>query len=259
MSDQKQLLNLTKRLYPTGRAFRIPVDSVIEKIHKALAKSEQRAYQAATKGILDTILPDNDGFDASAATKWEQDLGLLGTNRGLSLKDRKQSILRKYAYPYGAGQSGLHPAKLEDQLHRAGFDQLYIHQNLAGDRLIDIVDYLVDPIYLPMGRYQMGQRRMGEVSSYRASLTSRQHGSGQHNTMRTGQSTSVEVVANSMVPEQDRAFVIAHARMIFIVGGKERGEFGTANASRKAELRELILKLKPLHMAAVLLVNYINE
>ena len=62
MIDFSERLNmLTRKLYPTGLAWRMPKDGWLDSLHKGLAYSENRAYNHALQ-LLDSILPDNDGF-----------------------------------------------------------------------------------------------------------------------------------------------------------------------------------------------------
>ena len=85
------LLKITKSLYPLGRAFWIPIKSILEKIHVALIYSENDAIVASDE-ILNSILPDNDNFTINDAPLWELRLG-IAVNTSLTLTERKEAIL----------------------------------------------------------------------------------------------------------------------------------------------------------------------
>lgn len=114
------ILKLTKKLLPTGRAWKVPEGSVFEKLLKGLAASEVRAYNFAM-GTLDRILPDNANFTADDATEWERRLGLPVQSGYLNLATRMAIILRKYQYP-GRFLNRQNYRYIEAQLQLAGFD-----------------------------------------------------------------------------------------------------------------------------------------
>lgn len=113
------ILKLSKQLFPTGRAWKIPVNSVFEKLLKGLAASEVRAYNYAIT-VLYKILPDNANFTSNDATLWERRLGLPIQSGSLNLETRKSIILRKYQYP-GRFLNRQNYRYLEAQLQLAGF------------------------------------------------------------------------------------------------------------------------------------------
>lgn len=120
-----QIEKLTKQLYPSGRAFKMPKDGFFQKLHDSLNLSEARAYTDA-KAILGSILPDTDNFTEEDAAMWEQKLGMI-TNESVSLADRKAAIFRKMNHPgtIKARQSTLY---IEGQLQEAGFN-VQVHEN----------------------------------------------------------------------------------------------------------------------------------
>src|SRR5690348_13526035 len=121
----ERIKQLTKQLFPTGRAFRGPKDGVLRKLMDGLAESEKRAYDDAVS-ILNSAIADNDQFSADDATDWERRLGLI-TGDGVSLADRKLAILRKYNHP-GEIKAREHYLFLQKQLQDAGFN-VYVHEN----------------------------------------------------------------------------------------------------------------------------------
>ncbi len=221
-----KIMQLTRSLYPTGRAFKMPFDGYLEKLHLGLAISEERAYLDAT-AILYSILPDNANFTVDDATDWERRLGLI-TNQATSLSDRKLAIIRKLNQP------GINPAKghylnLERELQLAGFD-VYVHENIPA----------VTPLAFS-GINNLVKIQHGQV----------QHGQSQHGF------TYSNKIANYIDEAKDLAFS---------VGGTFKSSFfisdlygGLANVplSRKDEFRQLILKIKQVQSIGFLYINYV--
>lgn len=231
----EKILSLTKQLYPTGRAFKMPKLGYLDKFHNALAVSENQAYVDAVS-ILNSILPDNDGFTEDDATAWERRLGLI-TNTSVSLADRKLAIIRKINHP------GTIPARqnylyLQGQLQAAGFD-VYVYENRFPD---GFGGYETEnPLTLSGGvggvSFQHGDRQHGDF----------QHGGGFGN-----------IVANYIDEDIDFLFDVgSNLKSTFFIGGTPIGTFANVPASRKAEFRQLILKIKPVQTVAFLFINYI--
>lgn len=114
------IIKLTKQLFPTGRAWKIPYGSNIYKLLYALGKSEQRALQFAIN-TLDRILPDNDNFTADDAAEWERRLAINAGTGYIPLEIRKSTILRKYQFP-GGFLNRQNYRYIEAQLQLAGYD-----------------------------------------------------------------------------------------------------------------------------------------
>jgi len=131
MSVVEKLIALTRQLYPTGRAFRVAVDSYKLRVHRALAISEDQAYNDALS-TLNSALPDNEDFTEEDAAQWEHRLGLI-TNEAVLLDTRKAAIIRKMNHP-GTVPARQHFTYLEGQLQAAGFD-VYVHENRFDDGL----------------------------------------------------------------------------------------------------------------------------
>jgi hypothetical protein len=233
MTVVDKILKLTKSLYPTGRAFKMPVGGDLEKLHQGLSLSEARAYGDALS-ILNSALPDNSDFTAEDATDWERRLGLI-TNEAVSLSDRKLAIIRKMNHP------GNIPARqnyryLEGQLHAAGFN-VYVFENRFSDG---------------MGGYETEDPLViGGIG------TNNQHGDNQHGDNQHGPSF-LNLVANSIEEEPDTFFNVgSNLRSTFFVGGTPIGTYADVDLERKAEFRQLILKIKPVQTVGFLFVNYI--
>jgi hypothetical protein len=228
------ILQLTKQLYPTGRAFKMPGKGFSEKLHQALVASEARAYSDALS-ILDSALPDNENFSERDASDWERRYGLI-SNPAVLLEKRTQAIRRKMAHPGNirARQSQLY---IEGQLRAAGFD-VYVFENMFPD---GNGGYITKHPLTLIGVSGGLNVQHGDI----------QHGDSQHGSIYGN------VIVNYIDEELDRLFNIVDLRGTFFIGGNPLGTFASVELSRKAEFRQLILKLKPAHLAGFLFVNYI--
>lgn len=237
MAISDTILKLTKQLYPTGRAFKMPFGGDFERLHKALAQSESRAYEDAFS-ILNSILPDNDLFTADDATDWERRLGLI-SNPAVPLVDRKLAISRKMAFP-GTIKARSNYRFLQHELRAAGFD-VYVYENRFDDGL---------------GGYVT--KTPAEAAG--ASYSQVQHGQVQHGNARHGV-RFVNRVVNYIDESRDSLFDVgSNFRSTFFVGGPLAvGLITTANidADRKEEFRQMILRIKPVQTVGFLIVNYV--
>lgn len=237
MSFITEIKALTRQLYPTGRAFKMPYNGDLQKLHNGLAISENQALLDA-RAILNSILPDNSSFTADDATDWERRLGLV-SNSAVSLADRKLAIQRKINHP-GNIPARQHYLYLEGQLQAAGFD-LYVHENrfdLYPDTYETRTALFVSS---GLGLYpiQMGDWQHGD----------RQHGDNFDPT---------KLVINSIDEDIDALFDIGdNLRSTFFIGGATVGDFANVDEERKTELRQLILKIKPVQTVAYLFINYV--
>jgi len=232
---EDKILQLSKQLYPTGRAFKMYEQSTFEKLHLGLAVSESQTYNDAA-AILNSILPDNNLFDINDAIDWERRLGLV-SNDTVSLADRKLAIRRKLTQP------GVAPAKsnwryLEQQLRLAGFD-VYVYENR-------FYDY-------PNGYYtQTPFELTGNTTFFKGN----QHGDFQHGQIQHG-GRFTKFCANHIDETTDWSFIIApNLRSTFYIGGANSGDFANVLTTRKDEFRQLILTIKPTQTVAFLLINY---
>jgi len=265
-----RISHLTKRLYPKGRAFRIPFGSTIEKVHKGLAISESDAYASAVS-LLDSILPDNDNFTTEDASNWERRLGLI-TNSATDLNSRKLAIERKMNHP-GTIKARQNYMYLQGQLQDAGFN-VFVHENR----------FLLDPIIpLSLGVFNLGENNLGEEIS-----NPNKYGVVDPETylidniklggFRLGEEElkgvpsekgEFDVIANNIDPESENDFFdittisqLGNNRLggfnlgdlfnyeealksTFFIGGPTPGSFANIPASRHLELRQLVLKIKP--------------
>jgi hypothetical protein len=89
-----------------------------------------------------------------------------------------------------------------------------------------------------------------------------QHGVFQHGDMQHSSGEGLEYnnkVVNSIDKEQDFQFRTygGELKHTFFIGGSPLGTFASVPASRELELRQLILKIKPVQTVGFLFVNYI--
>jgi uncharacterized protein YmfQ (DUF2313 family) len=236
MSYLDAIHQLTKRLYPTGRAFKIPVSSDIEKLHRGLAASEDRAYSDAFS-ILSSALPDNTNFSAQDATEWEVRLGLI-TNTLVPLNDRKLAIKRKM------GISNV-PARqnfrfLEAQLQAAGFN-VYVYENRFADGLGGYITKIANDVVDEANpEFEYDEFDYGEFT-YGDSVAG-----------------IITKIANHIDESSDQTFNEgANLRSTFFVGASPVGIFADVDANRKNEFRQLILRIKPVQMLGYLFINYV--
>lgn len=235
MSVLSKIQALTKQLFPSGRAFKMPKDSYFEKLMYALAESEKRAYDDAV-AILDSILPDNSDFTAADATQWERRLGIIRED-GVSLADRKLAIQRKYNHP-GEQKARHHYLFLQKQLRDAGFD-VYVHENrfAYGDgSYYTLPPTAFDPNFPIASNQHSNQIQHGQI----------QHGGTYGNKV-------VNVIDQSL----DNTFNVgATLRKTFFIGGPYIGDYATVPEVRKEEFRQLILMSKPVECCGFLFVVY---
>lgn len=234
MTLVERILQLTKTLYPTGRAFRMRENGVLWKLHRALAQSEARFYLDAIS-TLDSALPDNDNFTMDDAQAWERRLGLI-TNGAVSLADRKMAIIRKMNHP------GTVPARenwrfLQKTLRDAGFD-VYVYENRFSDGMGGY--YTVNPLTITGG--------VGSAPT--------QYGQAQYGTFQYGASYGNKVV-NYIDEEMDLHFAVgSNFKSTFFIGGPYIG-FTSVDSDRKNEFRQLILRTKPVQTVGFLFINYV--
>lgn len=221
------LKKLAKQLLPTGRAFRMPSNGDGDKFLEAIAESKQVAFDSAI-GILDAILPDNANFTSLDATQWERRLGMI-VDSGATLSDRKLAIQRKMNHPgdIQARQSGDY---IQQSLRDAGF-------NVTVFWNININDL---PAYTNrsnvFGAYNFGISNFGLLSE-------RYY-------------FDAEKVVNFIDYIQDESFKFGiENNSFFVVCGAILGSTAIVPLERREELRQLILRLKPLHLPCLLFVQ----
>ena len=221
------ILNLTKKLLPTGRAFKVSQDSNIEKLIKGLYKSEVDLANFGLS-ILDEILPDNANFTTDDAMAWEIKLNLK-VNPPISLSQRMALILRKYQYP------GIHIYRqnwrfIQQQLQDAGF-MVNVFENKP------LIDYWSLQIIQHNEDNQHGiQSEMGGIDT-----------------------DALDMVANSKFPNEQFDFGQGNNKCVFVIAGATIGIPAQIPLSLMEEFRKLILILKPVRTIALLNIQTYND
>lgn len=234
---------LTKKLYPTGRAWNLPDDSVFDKVHTGLAESEADAFDDAVS-TLDAILPDNDDFTEADAERWEERLGMVVQSNTVSLADRKLAIKRKMNHP------GTIPARqnwqyLQEQLQAAGFD-VYVYENIFDDGLGGFET--LNPTDI------IGPNNVG-IAIHSDDC---EHGDHvEHGDSEVG-SVYEDCVANYIDADLDAWFDVGdNLRNTFYISSGYIDQFASIPIERKNEFRQLILRIKPVQTVAFLFINYV--
>lgn len=231
-----KIVKLTNQLFPTGRAFKMALESELRLLANGLAVSEAQAITDILS-TLDSALPDNDDFETEDATDWERRLGLV-SNPLVDLEDRKLAIQRKMNHP-GTIKARQHYLYIQGQLRAAGFD-VYVYENRFDDG---------------MGGYETQTPAEFSLDPYPTIYI--QHGDHQHGDIQHGTTFSNKVV-NSLEADVDNNFDLGgDLRNTFFIGGDPAGSWADVDAERETEFRQLILKLKPAQAVAFLLINYV--
>lgn len=234
MTNKEKIIKVTKQLYPTGRAFKMPYDSDLYTLHRALAESEKDAYEDAAS-LMDVILPDNSEFTSDDATDWERRLAIT-TNLATPLADRKLAIKRKMASP------GTQPAKghylyLQTQLQNAGFS-VYVRENLK-------------PIY-PDGFEYYNPADVNVTVMGESQLDDDMALGGRQLKWYVN-----HLAINSIENQVDTHFDFGDIlNCTFFIGGQNWGTFANVASSREDEFRQLVLSLKQPQDIGILLINY---
>lgn len=263
------LIWLAQKLYPNGRAFRLPEPQetggyyesdddalyttedgaygyvtedggisnggILYRLHRALGQVFGQAWTDALS-TLDVMFPNRPGFTIDDAREWYKRLGMYDSGT-VPLADMKKAIARKLSFPFVplAKQSASH---IQDQLRAAGFD-VYVYQNR----------FLPGPVTRRPGELS-GDAFAYAVSGY---PTCGQVQCGQI----VGGSGNTKVV-DYLEEEKDATFDVGdNLRCTFYICGNPIGSRATVPLSRKTEFRQLILKLKAGHAAAYLFIDYI--
>lgn len=228
------LLDLALQLYPTGRAWIKMKYSIMEKLHSAINISYTRFLDDA-KLTHDSCIPDNDNFDKFDCDLWEYRFGMI-TNPSLSVPTRRLAIFRRMARGRNV-PARQHLLYLQYQLRLAGFD-VYVFEN----------GFIVDGA--------LTYKRPNDISFVQPEDV--QHGgSTQHGIGVQHGGVNHEVIANSYLPNEPYSVGDDYLSKTFFIGGITLGATAEVSELRQIEFRELVLKLKPAHLAAFTFINYV--
>ncbi len=226
--------DLAIQLYPTGRAFNMFKYSIMDKFHSAMNMSFVRLLNDA-QSTIDSCFPDNDNFDANDCALWEYRFGII-TNELLDLPTRRLAIYRRMSRGRNV-PSRQHILYIENQLQLAGFN-VYLYENgfIEGGILVHKRPEEIIALIPPTTQH-------GGVT---------QHGIGtQHGGVNS------EIIANSYQPDELYGVGDNYLSKTFFIGGSTLGATAIVPEIRQKEFRELVLKLKPAHLAAFTFIDYL--
>jgi len=236
-----ELSNLVNELYPTGRAFYKPKGGTFDLLHDAINLSFLR-FVKKYRNLIDASIPDNENFTADDASFLEFKYGLIdGTGNDLEL--RKSSLRRKMGHPNNIkGRQSKN--FIEDQLRISGFN-VRVFENTPTFASVGIGSVTSNiPIY----------KTPGEIGA--EAVESTQHGEEtQHGEGSFHGGVTFEVIANKIDANESYG-VGSNLWASFFICGENLGENAVIPESRRREFRELVLKLKPAHLAAYIFVNF---
>jgi uncharacterized protein YmfQ (DUF2313 family) len=253
MTTQEAIQELTRKLYPKGRAFKFPFGGVGDRVIRALSVSEATAYDDAI-GLLNAILPDNPDFTAEDALEWERRLGLI-TNTALTLDQRKAALIRKINHP-GTIKPRQAQAYIEGQLQASGFN-VFVFENIPAQDPVDVMAAQVTGSNY--GSFNFGGGNYGSATDIATNtlITPLNYGGFNYGQASYGGNYNNKVM-NYLEPSLDLTQSQGiNFRASFFIGGDPVGTFANVDATRETEFRQLILKLKPVHTVAFLYINYV--
>lgn len=259
-----EIIQLTKQLYPTGRAWWLNLKNTYYKLHEGLAYSESRAIED-NSNILNSILPDNDKFSELDAFNHETALGLF-IKPNLDLELRKQAILRKMQHP-GDIKARQHYLYLQGQLQAAGFE-VYVHENRFPTGTPGEYE-VVDPDTLQLASAQVGSTQVSDNSQVGGGSSSISYTIiGNYIDASKENINLNSIVGNSMIGRAQVSNITQVGsganytrdellRATLFIGDENFPGSADIPIERRDEFRELILKIKPTQTAIFLLINYI--
>ncbi|RDY57716.1 hypothetical protein [Flagellimonas nanhaiensis] len=232
-SQTTSFLGMTKSLYPTGRAFNLPEKGTLENLHKGINIGIIRVVEDS-KNIIETAIPDNEKFTEEEASFLEFKFGLF-VNPLTTLENRKKALLRKMSHPSNV-PARQNPTFLEDQLRSAGFDvRIYENKFFENGQWVYKTPEDITAMSLVATQHANNLQHGGGV----------QHGS-----------SGFLVIANS--DKGDESYNVGgNLWATFFISGPDISTLANIPEEREKEFRELVLKLKPAHTVAYLLVKYI--
>jgi len=194
------------------------------------------------KRILTSRLPNNSDFTDGTANPvdndcndWELALGLTAWGVTSSLTPtrlaRMQIIATKMRYPGGVAcrQTAEY---LQAQLRSYGFD-VYVYENLSNLTPSEVLG-------IPAGRAYYGSVDYGQAD----------YG-------ETYGTTGISIIANHINEIDDADFSPGPVNYgTFFISGATITTFATIPTIQKAQFRQIVLELKPGHMAAVCFINF---
>lgn len=211
----KGLDQLWQQLYPSGRAFDTSITTNRELIHSVINDSFEKVL-LKFDSIITGSIPDNDFISEQEIELLEYKWGIYFTE-GLTLEQRKKRLLEQIAYP-DQMLCRSNANYIQHELNKNGFDVI-VSEN---------PDYLAPGLVMRGKTIQLSENI--------------EHGFGS-----SMGGSKFRIIANSMNPNES-----------FNLGGVLWATFfikiNTAIIGNKmSEFRELVLRLKPAHLVAVVM------
>jgi len=238
-----QLLSLFKQNTPKGRAYNVPDRGDLQKLQVALNESLEDAYINA-QGLFDSLLPDNPNFTDGTVdpldndcNDWERRLGLKQwgvTTVGVTPTrlERMAAIAAKMGYP-GNNAVRLTAEYMQEQLQAAGF-MVFVYDNPLNRSPSEVFGVPTSLAYLDT--FYLDEAYLGDEWA----------------------DEGITVVANYIEEELDAMFDPgANWHGIFYIASTLTDVPAEVPLIRKAEFRQMILRLKAQHLAAFLNVVYV--
>lgn len=238
------MLNLIRRLLPRSRAFRLALDSAIERFFRGWSWLPE-TVRAEADLVADDIRPER----TRRLEEFEAQFGLWGSG---TEEDRRKA--NAAAWKATGGQS---PRYLQDVLQEAGFD-VYVHEwweppDVAPRTPRDPRDY-VGPVL--EGRVQAKADSDPAQVCARADNTP---GQPQANAWLAGDPLYfANLLGNPTKPPPIPDDPSTWPYFVY-VGGETFPEHAEVPAARREEFRELLLRLFPEDLWIVTLVNYVGD
>lgn len=218
------MLDLYKILFPTGRAWYGQRNSD-DAIYRAKAKCFNDINNNLNS-VLSQILPDNESFDNDDIESWER--VIAQNNSILSSEERKSIIYNRLSYPNG--ELYRQTAEfIENTLRNEGF-YIRVYEN----RFWNGTNFESNTIGISNYGDIYGEILYGEISV-------------------TG-----EFVSNYLNTEIDKIYTpnfYGRENNVFFIGGETFGENAVIAPERLNEFKSLLMRLKPAHMAACLMLG----
>ena len=222
-------------LYPTGRAWNLPEGGNFAAFHAGINLSlVQAALDAAA--TLDATFPDNVNFDSGDADLWEYRYG-IPFNPALTLQQRMNNIYQAMAFPQNIlGRQS--PGYIEATLQAHGFN-VKIYQNIFFD-----------------GGGNLYQKTPNEILGTVTETTQLRYISVQ---TQLGAQTQLGGAAYQFIANNETPEVYSTGGVLwptFFIAGNTISTIANIHATMQTEFRRLVLKLKPAHTVAFLLINF---
>ena len=243
------ILSLFKQLHPKGRAWNIPPATNIESFQKAFGGdgtnqtgTAERAWNDMVS-LKNSLLPDSANFTDGTVSPmdndcddWERRLYMIRWGITSSITptrlQRMAAIATKMGYP-GTDQPRQSAGYLQAMLQAYGFN-VYVYENLSN---LSPAEILGEPA---------GPSVFGAVIS------------GEEVYGGTWAEEDITVIANSVNPAIDALFDIPAGNYhgIFIIAGATITTFANVAAIQQTQFRQIVLQLKPAHMAGFTFIHF---